>query len=92
MTRNGAGRDQFARKHDILCFEKEATGLRDSAQYLVIRGISDYADLHSSDIWHAWAAATAAAYVREVFPFIRARRLQDDTFGRKRVCRGRARP
>jgi nucleoside phosphorylase len=72
LTRNGAGRDQFARKHDILCFEKEATGLRDAAQCLVIRGISDYADSHSSDIWHAWAAATAAAYAREVLSFVPA--------------------
>ncbi|KUL85866.1 hypothetical protein ZTR_07323 [Talaromyces verruculosus] len=65
-------RDQFARKHDILCFEKKATGLRDVAQYLVIRGISDYADSHSSDIWHAWAAVTAAAYAREVLSFVPA--------------------
>ncbi|RSM05309.1 hypothetical protein CEP52_006338 [Fusarium oligoseptatum] len=72
LMRNGAGRDQFARKHDILCFEKEATGLRDAAQYLVIRGISDYADSHSSDIWHAWAAATAAAYATEVLSFVPA--------------------
>ncbi|KAI6084967.1 hypothetical protein F4821DRAFT_241966 [Hypoxylon rubiginosum] len=72
LTRNGAGRDQFARKHDILCFEKEATRMRDAAQYLVIRGISDYADSHSSDIWHAWAAATAAAYAREVLSFVPA--------------------
>lgn len=72
LTRSGAGRDQFARKHGILCFEKEATGLRDAAQYLIIRGISDYADSHSSDIWHAWAAATAAAYARKVLSFVTA--------------------
>ncbi|KAE8335233.1 hypothetical protein BDV24DRAFT_171499 [Aspergillus arachidicola] len=72
LTRNGAGRDQFALRQDILCFEKEATGLRDAAQYLVIRGISDYGDSHSSDIWHAWAAATAAAYAREVLSFVPA--------------------
>ncbi|KAF1737862.1 Vegetative incompatibility protein HET-E-1 [Beauveria bassiana] len=72
LTRNGAGRDQFARKHGILCFEKEENGLRDATEWLVIRGISDYADSHSSDIWHAWAAATAAAYAREVLSFVPA--------------------
>ncbi|KAL8899546.1 MAG: hypothetical protein Q9207_006146, partial [Kuettlingeria erythrocarpa] len=43
LTRHGATRDKFAHKHGILCFETEATGLGDAAQYLVIRGICDYA-------------------------------------------------
>lgn len=73
-TRSGAGQDQFARKHGILCFEKEATELSNAARNLpvVIQGISDYVDSHSSDIWHAWAAATAAAYAREVLSFVPA--------------------
>ena len=72
LTRNRADRDQFARKHDILCFEQEAPGLRDAAQCLVIRGISDYADSHISDVWRTWAAAAAAAYAREVLSFVPA--------------------
>ena len=70
LMRHGATRDKFAHKHGILCFEMEATGLRDAAQYLVIRGICDYADSHRSEIWHAYAAAAAAACAKEVLSFI----------------------
>ncbi|PVH92326.1 hypothetical protein DM02DRAFT_605485 [Periconia macrospinosa] len=70
LTRHGATRDKFAHKHGVLCFETEATGLRDAAQYFVIRGICDYTDSHRSDLWHAYAAATAAAYAKEVLSFI----------------------
>ncbi|KAJ5776456.1 uncharacterized protein N7511_001467 [Penicillium nucicola] len=70
LTRHGATRDEIAQKHGILCFETEATGLRDTAQYLVIRGICDYADSHRSELWHAYAAAAATAYAKEVLSFI----------------------
>ena len=33
---------------------------------LVIRGISDYADSHKNKIWQPYAAATAAAYAKEL--------------------------
>jgi nucleoside phosphorylase len=32
---------------------------------LVIRGICDYADSHKNDVWHRYAAVTAAAYAKE---------------------------
>ncbi|KAK5550612.1 hypothetical protein LTR46_011378 [Exophiala xenobiotica] len=63
------GRDN-SHKHGILCFGTEATGLRDAAQYLVIRGICDYADSHRSELWQAYAAAAAATYAKEVLSFI----------------------
>ncbi|PSN67547.1 ankyrin repeat protein [Corynespora cassiicola Philippines] len=72
LTCHGATRDNFAHKHGILCFEAEANGLRDAAKYLVIRGICDYADSHRSELWHAYAAAAAAAYAKEVISFIPA--------------------
>lgn len=72
LTPNRAERGQFARKHGILCFEEEETGLRNAAQCLVIRGISNYVDSHISDNWQAWAAATAAAYAREILSFVPA--------------------
>ncbi|EEQ30824.1 NACHT and Ankyrin domain-containing protein [Microsporum canis CBS 113480] len=56
-------------EHGVICFETEASGLRDAAQFLVIRGICDYADSHRSKLWHAYAAA-AAAYAKEVLSFI----------------------
>lgn len=67
---HGATRDKLAREHGILCFETEAAGLVDAAQCLVIRGICDYADSHSSKLWHAYAAAAAAAYAKEILSLI----------------------
>lgn len=69
---HGATRDKLAHEEGVLCFETEAAGLTESAQNLVIRGIGDYADSHSSNLWHAYAAAAAAAYAKEVLSFIPA--------------------
>jgi nucleoside phosphorylase len=33
---------------------------------LVIRGICDYCDTHKNDQWQRYAAATAAAYAKEL--------------------------
>ncbi|KAF5122586.1 Vegetative incompatibility protein HET-E-1 [Metarhizium anisopliae] len=70
LMRHGAARDKLAHKKGVLCLETEAAGLKDAAQYLVIRGICDYADSHSSRLWHAYAAVAAAAYAKEVLSFI----------------------
>jgi nucleoside phosphorylase len=51
---------------DILCFEMEAAGLATEFPYLVIRGISDYADSHKNDAWQYYAAAAAAAVTKEI--------------------------
>lgn len=56
-------------KHNIICFEMEAAGL-DAFPCLVIRGISDYADTHKNDDWHAYAAASAAAYAKELLSVV----------------------
>jgi hypothetical protein len=37
---------------------------------LVIRGICDYADSHKNKKWQAYAAATAAAYMKELLSVI----------------------
>ncbi|KAB8074427.1 hypothetical protein BDV29DRAFT_123411 [Aspergillus leporis] len=70
LMRHGATRDKLAHKQGVLCFETEVTGLKDATQYLVIRGSCDYADSHSSKLWHAYAAVAAAAYAKEVLSFI----------------------
>ncbi|KAM0263408.1 hypothetical protein ACHAQJ_001264 [Trichoderma viride] len=67
---HGATRDKLAHKQGALCLETEASGLKNAAKYLVIRGICDYADSHSSKLWHAYAAAAAAAYAKEILSFI----------------------
>jgi nucleoside phosphorylase len=51
---------------EILCFEMEAAGLLNDFPCLVIRGICDYADSHKNKDWQHRAAATAAAYAKEL--------------------------
>jgi nucleoside phosphorylase len=60
-------RDQLANKYGLLCFETEAADILADFPCLVIRGISDYCDSHKNDLWHEFAAATAAAYARQLF-------------------------
>ncbi|KIX03665.1 uncharacterized protein Z518_07218 [Rhinocladiella mackenziei CBS 650.93] len=52
--------------HNALCFEMEAAGLMDVFPCLVVRGICDYSDSHKNKAWQEYAAATAAAYAREL--------------------------
>ncbi|CAN9239159.1 unnamed protein product [Alternaria alternata] len=54
----------------VLCFEMEAAGLMNSFPCLVVRGICDYADSHKNKRWQPYAAATAAAYAKEVLSAI----------------------
>lgn len=54
----------------VLCFEMEAAGLMNDFPCLVVRGISDYCDSHKNDGWQRYAAASAAAYARELLLLI----------------------
>ena len=61
------GRDELSKSHhNAICFEKEAAGVNDDTHCLVIRGIADYADSHKYWSWQNYAAATAAAFAREL--------------------------
>ena len=42
----------------------------DTFPCVVIRGICDYADSHKNKIWQPYAAATAAAYAKELLRVI----------------------
>ncbi|KAH8705408.1 ankyrin repeat-containing domain protein [Talaromyces proteolyticus] len=53
-----------------ICFEMEAAGLMNEFSCIVIRGISDYADSHKNDEWHAYAAAAAAALAKELLEYM----------------------
>ncbi|KAL2817852.1 Pfs domain protein [Aspergillus granulosus] len=76
VLRNGVIRDKIARRlGGTLCFEMEAAGLMDNFPCLVIRGISDYADSHKNDHWQGYAAATAAAYAKELLSVITPREV-----------------
>jgi nucleoside phosphorylase len=66
VMRHGSTRERLRKELDVLCFEMEAAGLMDNFPCLVIRGICDYADTHKNKRWQAYAAATAAAYAKEL--------------------------
>ncbi|CAN9285572.1 unnamed protein product [Alternaria alternata] len=71
VMRSAVERDKVSTElGGVLCFEMEAAGLMNSFPCLVVRGICDYADSHKNKRWQAYAAATAAAYVKEVLSAI----------------------
>lgn len=73
VIRDGTTRDRVSLKlGGVLCFEMEAAGLMNSFPCLVIRGICDYADSHKNKSWQGYAAATAAAWAKEVLSVIPA--------------------
>jgi nucleoside phosphorylase len=72
VMKHGITRDRLKADLDILCFEMEAAGLMDDFPCLVIRGICDYADSHKNKCWQKYAAATAAAYAKELLGTIPA--------------------
>jgi nucleoside phosphorylase len=71
VIKNAVERDKLsADLGGVLCFEMEAAGLMNNFPCLVIRGICDYADSHKSKKWQPYAAATAAAYAKELLSVI----------------------
>ena len=66
VMKSSTTRDNVARQLDVICFEMETAGLVDIIPCLPIRGICDYADSHKNEEWQRYAAATAAAYAREL--------------------------
>lgn len=66
VMRHGASREKIRKQYGVLCFEMEAAGLMNDFPCLVIRGICDYSDTHKHKIWQRYAAATAAAYTKEL--------------------------
>ena len=75
VLKDGSERDHLKRDMKILCVEMEAAGLMDSFPCLVIRGICDYADSHRNKKWQPYAAATAAAYMKELLSIIPAQEV-----------------
>ncbi|GCB21873.1 ankyrin repeat domain-containing protein 50 [Aspergillus awamori] len=70
VIKHAQTRDQLAAQLNILCFEMEAAGLMDNFPCLVIRGVSDYSDSHKNKAWQGYAAATAAAYAKQLLATI----------------------
>jgi nucleoside phosphorylase len=70
VVKDAGLREELRRALKITCVEMEAAGLMDSFPCLVIRGICDYADSHKNRKWRPYAAATAAAYMKELLSVI----------------------
>ncbi|KAL1607816.1 hypothetical protein SLS60_002754 [Paraconiothyrium brasiliense] len=78
VIQDGEKRDMIREKCDgALCVEMEAAGVDVNRRCLVIRGISDYADSHKSDIWRSHAAGNAAAFARELLCRIQPATVKD---------------
>ena len=69
LMRHGESREGLRKELGVLCVEMEAAGL-DNFLCIVVRGMSDYADTRKNDLWQPYAAATAAAYAKELLNVI----------------------
>jgi len=79
VIKDGVIREQLKQDLGLLCVEMEAAGLMDNFSCLVIRGICDYADSHKNKRWQPYAAATAAAYAKELLRIIPAQEIEATT-------------
>ncbi|RAK93710.1 hypothetical protein BO79DRAFT_224172 [Aspergillus costaricaensis CBS 115574] len=70
VIKHAQTRERLAAELNVLCFEMEAAGLMDNFPCLVIRGVSDYSDSHKNKAWQGYAAATAAAYAKQLLATI----------------------
>jgi nucleoside phosphorylase len=77
VMKNGEERDRIAAGDKAMCFEMEAAGLMNDFPCLVIRGISDYSDSHKNDRWQPYAAATAAAYAKELLVALSMKEVEE---------------
>ncbi|RYO80051.1 hypothetical protein DL764_009945 [Monosporascus ibericus] len=77
VMKHGVTRDRIASGEGVICFEMEAAGLMDSFPCLVIRGICDYADSHKNKRWQPYAAATAAAFAKELLGVINKQEVDE---------------
>ena len=78
LLKDAAYRDKLLEDigEECICFEMEAAGLMNNFPCIVIRGICDYADLYKNDRWQRYAAATAAAYAKELLAYVPSQDLQ----------------
>ncbi|KAK2044847.1 kinesin light chain [Colletotrichum somersetense] len=67
VMKDGQTRDKYSQELGlVLCFEIEAAGMMNNFPCIVVRGICNYADAHKNKRWQPYAAATAAAYAKEL--------------------------
>ncbi|KAL3459200.1 nucleoside phosphorylase domain-containing protein [Aspergillus heterothallicus] len=66
VVKNAMLRSRLCKELGAYCVEMEAAGLMNNYPCLVVRGICDYADSHKNKAWQGYAAATAAAFAKEI--------------------------
>lgn len=88
VIKHAPTRQQIQQKHNAICVEMEAAGLMNHFPCLVIRGISHYADSHKDDGWQAYAAATAAAYAKELLEYVPVREVVGSMPAREVLAQG----
>ncbi|KAH8669114.1 nucleoside phosphorylase domain-containing protein [Xylariales sp. PMI_506] len=77
IIQDGEERDKLSsRFYNAICFDMEALPATVQTNCLVIRGISDYADSHKSYVWQPYAAATAAAFARQLLKDMPPKEIQ----------------
>lgn len=79
VVKDGITRDEILKRLEdkCICFEMEAAGLMNNFPCLIIRGICDYADEHKNDRWQNYAAATAAAFTKELLEVMDSEDIED---------------
>ncbi|KAI0539196.1 hypothetical protein GGR58DRAFT_259330 [Xylaria digitata] len=78
VIKHAKTRDRLGKQFKAMCFEMEGAGLIENLRCLVIRAICDYADSHKNKQWQRYAAATAAAYAKELLCEIRVLEVDDN--------------
>ncbi|KAF0320284.1 ankyrin repeat-containing protein, partial [Colletotrichum asianum] len=78
VIKHAETRDRLSKELGVLCFEMEAAGLMQEFSCLVIRGICDYSDSHKNKRWQEYAAATAAAYAKELLSVVPPKRVEKE--------------
>ncbi|KAL4886892.1 nucleoside phosphorylase domain-containing protein [Aspergillus karnatakaensis] len=66
VVKSAALRDEMAKARKPIAIEMEAAGVMNRLPVAVIRGVSDFANADKNDDWQFYAAATAAAYAKEL--------------------------
>ncbi|KZL78184.1 NACHT and ankyrin domain protein [Colletotrichum tofieldiae] len=76
VVKDGRTRNRLAKELGVICFEMEAAGMVDQFPCMTVRGICDYADSHKNKQWQRYAAATAAAYAKELLSTMAPSRIE----------------
>ncbi|KAJ5646391.1 hypothetical protein N7490_002763 [Penicillium lividum] len=70
ITRDAGARDDIGNKIGILCSKEEPASPANTLPCLHIRGICDYADSHTNNVWKGYAAASASIYAKQLLQTI----------------------